>query len=118
MNIIDAVHMTTNYGNHSMLTASNIIKEARLKCGLTQKKFAKRLGKAQSEISKYERGSVDPPGSIIIHCMNIIEGNKHLLASPSVESIIERLKKGFDSPHHALARSLIMTIILNEEQKS
>ncbi|RII26347.1 MAG: hypothetical protein CXR31_11695 [Geobacter sp.] len=99
-----------------MNLSGDIVKKARVTCNLTQKEFAKILGRAQSEVSKYERNLVDPPGSLIIHCMNIIDGRVGLL-TPSVDKIIEKLKDGFNSPKHAMARSLIMGIILNEEKK-
>jgi transcriptional regulator with XRE-family HTH domain len=100
-----------------MKSSSDIIKEARKKKGFTQSKFAKFLNRAQSEVSKYERGLVDPPGSIIIHCMNIIKRDHVELLEPTIENIIEKLNDGFNSPRHAMARSLIMGIILNEEKK-
>lgn len=111
------MHFMDNNINNSVIPASDIVKRARKKSGLTQIKFAHLLGKAQSEVSKYEGGAVDPPGSIIIHCMNILNDDRNEVAAPSVDSIIQKLKNGFDAPGHAMARSLIMGIILNEERK-
>lgn len=42
-----------------MLT-DDLIREARLRAGLTQAELARRLGKAQSEIGRWERGEVAP----------------------------------------------------------
>src|SRR6185369_8574024 len=99
-----------------MKQSGDIVKKARNICGLTQKDFARLLGRAQGEISKYERNLVDPPGSIIIHMMNIIDGREEQFA-PSVDKIIVKLQDGFNSPKHAKARSQIMGIILNEEKR-
>ena len=100
----------------SLKLSGDIVKKAREKSGLTQKEFAKLLCRAQSEVSKYERSMVDPPGSIIIHCMNIINGGQVDLLAPSLDNIMEKLKEWLNSPRHAIARSLIMSIILNEEK--
>ncbi len=99
-----------------MKQSGDIVKKARKLCCLTQKEFAKLLGRAQGEISKYERNLVDPPGSFIIHMMNIISGREEGFG-PSVDNIIVKLKSGFSSPQHARARSQIMNIILSEEKK-
>jgi transcriptional regulator with XRE-family HTH domain len=42
-----------------MLSAS-LLREARLRAGLTQAELAERLGMARSQISRYERGDVVP----------------------------------------------------------
>lgn len=101
-----------------METSGKIIKSARFKVGMTQKRFAEVLGRAQSEVSKYERDLVDAPGSIVIHCMNMLGPENGVVLAPSVDNIIDKLRAGFSSPSHAMARSLIMGIILNEEQKN
>jgi transcriptional regulator with XRE-family HTH domain len=103
--------------NNGEILTSDLVKKARLKQGFTQSKFAIFLGKAQSEVSKYERGTVDPPGSVIIRCMHILREDRTEETAPSIDDIIEKLKAGFDAPNHAMARSLIMGIILNEDNK-
>lgn len=95
----------------------DIVRKAREVCCLTQSDFAKLLGRTQGEISKYERNIVDPPGSLIIHMVNIINGREEQFA-PSAEDIIVKLRDGFNSPKYAMARSQIMGIILNEEKKN
>lgn len=100
-----------------MDTPGKIIKSARFKVGMTQKKFAEVLGRTQSEVSKYERDLVDPPGSLVIHCMNILGVGQEAMHSPSIDNIIDKLRAGYSSPNHAMLRSLIMGIILNEERK-
>lgn len=51
--------------------AARLIREARIKTGLNQARFASTLGKSQSLISKYESGLVYPPGEVIMRCMHI-----------------------------------------------
>jgi transcriptional regulator with XRE-family HTH domain len=53
MNIADM------YYNGEMVTG-NLIKEARLRAGLTQVELAARVGKAQSAIARWERDEVSP----------------------------------------------------------
>jgi transcriptional regulator with XRE-family HTH domain len=43
-----------------LMVSHNLIREARLRAGLTQAELAARLGKAQSEIGRWERGAVTP----------------------------------------------------------
>ena len=40
--------------------SGDLIKEARLRAGLTQAELGERMGKAQSEIARWERGEVQP----------------------------------------------------------
>ncbi|MGH9116200.1 MAG: helix-turn-helix domain-containing protein [Acidimicrobiales bacterium] len=42
------------------MLSGDLIREARLRAGLTQAELASRLGKAQSEIARWERGEVQP----------------------------------------------------------
>lgn len=51
---------------------AELVRTARKIKGMTQVQFAAELGRAQSLVSKYERGDVEPPGGVIIHCMNIV----------------------------------------------
>lgn len=53
-----------------------VVRAARNKCAETQGTFAKRLCRCQGEISKYESGKVNPPGDVIMHCMNILRSNE------------------------------------------
>ena len=42
------------------MISGDVIKEARLRAGLTQAELGRRLGKAQSVIARWERGEVRP----------------------------------------------------------
>lgn len=51
-----------------------IIVTARKTLGLNQAAFGKVIGRGQSLVSKYEHGQVDPPGHVVIRCVNILSG--------------------------------------------
>ncbi|MEZ2416369.1 multiprotein-bridging factor 1 family protein [Luteibacter sp. RCC_6_2] len=59
------------------LPTADIIKQARTKSGLSQGDFGHTLGKSQGVISRYEKGTVTPPGDVLMHCMNILRGDVH-----------------------------------------
>ena len=46
--------------DRSSMSAANIIADARLRAGLTQRELAKRAGTSCSAIANYESGKVDP----------------------------------------------------------
>ncbi|TPD95128.1 helix-turn-helix domain-containing protein [Stenotrophomonas maltophilia] len=56
---------------------ADLVARARRKLGLKQGQFAVSLGKSQGVVSRYEKGEVEPPGEVMMHCM-------HILASVSV----------------------------------
>lgn len=51
-----------------------LVRRARLKLELNQGAFARVLGKSQAVVSRYEQGSVDPPGKVVMHCVQILGG--------------------------------------------
>lgn len=54
-------------------TPGELIESYRNLSGESQEMFGDRFGKTQSQISKYERGELDPPAEIIIHCMTFLD---------------------------------------------
>ena len=42
------------------VTSATVIREARLRAGLTQEELARRLGRPKSNVSRWERGAVTP----------------------------------------------------------
>lgn len=66
---------------------ADLVRTARKTKGMTQTNFAKELGRGQSLVSKYERGEIEPPGSVVIHCMNIVRPVRHppLLAVTAID---------------------------------
>ena len=53
-----------------------IIKLARKRDDLSQVEFARKLGKTQALISKYEKGDVMPPGDVLQKCQDMIGMHK------------------------------------------
>lgn len=53
--------------------ASQLIRDARSKTGLTQGEFAKLMGSKQSLISRYESTHTPPPADLLMHCMHILD---------------------------------------------
>jgi transcriptional regulator with XRE-family HTH domain len=53
-----------------------LVRSAREHLGLNQGQFAAKIGKSQGVVSRYERGVVDPPGEIVMHCMHILRHNE------------------------------------------
>ncbi|WP_158636367.1 helix-turn-helix domain-containing protein [Aerolutibacter ruishenii] len=51
---------------------ADLVGRARRKLGLKQGQFGVRLGKSQGVVSRYEKGEVEPPGEVMMHCMHIL----------------------------------------------
>ncbi|WP_419582334.1 helix-turn-helix domain-containing protein [Thiolapillus sp.] len=97
-------------------TPGEIIKKAR-KSGptpLSQYEFGQKWGKSQSTICKYENNEADPPGDLLIHCMNII--TKESFVAPNirvvtVDNLIEKTRKVLGSGDRAASRLALMTFL-------
>lgn len=50
-----------------------LVRSARQKVGLNQSNFGKMIDRSQAVVSKYEAGTVQPPGDVIMHCINILK---------------------------------------------
>lgn len=51
---------------------ARLVRQARQQTGLSQSDFGSLVGKTQAVISRYENGAVEPPGSVIMHCVHLI----------------------------------------------
>lgn len=51
---------------------ADLVGRARRKLGLKQGQFALKLGRSQGVVSRYEKGEVEPPGEVVMHCMHIL----------------------------------------------
>ena len=51
-----------------------LVRGARRQLGLNQGQFAHELGKSQAVVSRYEQGSVEPPGEVVMRCVHILGG--------------------------------------------
>lgn len=91
---------------------SLIIRKAREFTGLNQEEFGQKIGRPQSLVSKYERGMVEPPGHVVIHCMTILKGVEggSKVSSTEVAQIIEKRLK---SPRYAKLRMVLAELVNN-----
>lgn len=65
---------------------ADLVGRARRKLGLKQGQFAIRLGKSQGVVSRYEKGEVEPPGEVMMHCMHILASVSESAASMATGS--------------------------------
>ncbi|WP_142806913.1 helix-turn-helix domain-containing protein [Stenotrophomonas maltophilia] len=65
---------------------ADLVGRARRKLGLKQGQFAIRLGKSQGVVSRYEKGEVEPPGEVMMHCMHILASVSESAASTATGS--------------------------------
>lgn len=89
-----------------MHTPSSTIIKARNFLKLNQIDFAKKLGKTQSVLSRYESGSVNPPSEVIMHCMHILNISSTAENSDNVDEIIQKIKALSGEKHSDLRKAL------------
>lgn len=92
----------------SEIDPAQLVRNARKIRGLTQDEFAAELGRGQSLVSKYERGLVNPPGEVIMHCVNITRGETEAFSPTDVARLVE---DKLASPAFAKLRSAIVALI-------
>lgn len=109
MNIYDIFHLTLpliTYGT-MLSNPSLIVRSAREKLQLNQYDFSIHIGKSQGVLSRYERGKVNPPATIIMHCMNILNSGTD---SYDIEQIITKLRK-LDGEQHLQIRQALSLLL-------
>lgn len=67
------MHKLFNMANKLRSETALLVRRARHASGLNQAGFAKKVGKSQGVVSRYEQGHVSPPGEVVMHCMHILE---------------------------------------------
>lgn len=87
---------------------SDLVRKARKLKGLTQAEFGAAIDRPQSLVSKYERGLVEPPGHVVMHCMNILGS---LRADVSPEDVARLVRAKLSSPDHAPIRIALANFI-------
>ena len=88
---------------------AKIIKAARSKTSCSQREFAKKIGSKQTLICKYENGKVNPPASLVIHCMNLLisdSGN-----STSESDLVDLVRRKLAGTEMADLRHAVAEII-------
>jgi transcriptional regulator with XRE-family HTH domain len=88
--------------------------------GQSQEQFAKELGVMQSSISRYERGTVNPPARVIDHCMHLVN-QRGMQAVPSAEQLATKILNHLMDLEAADARlaldKVIDTLVTNQSTK-
>lgn len=92
----------------SKIDLAKLVRNAREIRGLTQDEFAAEIERGQSLVSKYERGLVDPPGEVIMHCVTITRGETEAFTTAEVARLVE---DRLGSPEFAKLRSAIAAVI-------
>lgn len=97
--------------NKSIKPSTSIIKQAFDIYGKSQTKFGQKIGKNQSQVSKYLSGEISPSADSIIQCMNIIQGegniSRHCPATTVLQSKIQKLS----GEQHKQLRKALNTMI-------
>lgn len=89
-------------------SAGVLVRLARERKGLNQTQFGAVIKRPQSLVSKYERGLVEPPGQVVIQCMNILE-KKRIDVTP--HEIARLIESRLASPSHAKLRLALAEFI-------
>lgn len=79
--------------------------------GLTQSEFGARIGRPQSLVSKYERGQVEPPGRVVMHCMNIL--NAAVRPEASSQYVAALVETRLHEPAFSKLRTILVDLIEN-----
>jgi transcriptional regulator with XRE-family HTH domain len=86
-----------------------LVASARKIMGLTQKEFGVEIGRPQSLVSKYEHGFVEPPGHVVMRCMNILNNARRSeVSSSDVARIVEAR---LEAPGYSKLRGLLVELI-------
>ena len=91
------------------MEARDIVEAAWQSSGLSQREFARLIGKSQPMLSKYISGMATPPANILILCMNQIG----LLQQRDVSAkrLADRIVRELSGASHAGARQAISHIL-------
>jgi transcriptional regulator with XRE-family HTH domain len=87
--------------------SADLIREARLRAGLTQYELAERTNRDRSVIARWEQGAVAPSLETLLELVRACGFNLPLELVPSDESNLERLRKNvLLSPERRVQRIL------------
>ena len=87
------------------------VASARNTLRLKQADFGELIGRGQSLVSKYERGKVEPPGSVVMQCIQILGGGQapgEVVSSAEVAQLVESRLEG---PQFSKLRSALVNLI-------
>jgi predicted transcriptional regulator len=86
----------------------DIVRQAR--GDMSQVDFARKIGKSQGLLSKYEAGVVNPPAETIEQCLRMI-GSNGVQTVLSSASLAKRVRAELKGPNFAYARKAITAIL-------
>lgn len=89
-------------------TISRLIRQAR--ADRSQKDFARKLGVSQGTLSKYERGQINPPASVIEYCMRVVNSTQKD-AAPTADDLADKIRRELGREVHAEFRLSISRLI-------
>lgn len=81
--------------------AAHLVKQARRLRGVSQAEFAEEIAKTQVLVSKYESGRVQPPASVLMHCMDIL-GQGSTPETKALPAALEAVRLAAVQLRHAL----------------
>ncbi len=84
-----------------------IIRDAR--GNLSQAEFAQKLGRSQPVLSKYERGTINPPAEVVEKCIEILEQRNE--DDISIDMLIKRLNKEVSGERYKGVRRAIKLLL-------
>src|SRR5436190_22028116 len=87
------------------MSGAELIREARLRAGLSQQELAARSGRGRSVIARWEQGGVDPSFETVLELIRVCGFDLPLELVPREQTADARLRKNADlSPERRLQR--------------
>ena len=91
-------------------SSAEIIKAARHHRRQTQSAFAADIGRSQAEISRYESGHVDPPGAVLMFCLEEI-GMIGQETTVSVKQLTDRIRRDLKPASKQKVRAAVWNLL-------
>jgi transcriptional regulator with XRE-family HTH domain len=92
-------------------SSAEMVLQARLKTGKSQKEFGITLEKDQSLVSRYERGQAMPSGDVIMHCMHILNAGNDRPAEIEIEYLLSEIRLRLADPAHSKMRAVLFDLL-------
>lgn len=92
-------------------SAAQVVASARQRMGLNQIEFGKLIGRGQSLVSKYERSQVQPPGPVIMQCMNILSEGQATRTEASSAEVARLVETHLKGPQFSILRTALVGLI-------
>lgn len=92
-------------------SAAMIVSKARKTMMLNQIDFGKVIGRGQSLVSKYERSQVQPPGAVVMKCMNILSESQVSGAAASSAEVARLVEARLAAPEFSKLRTALVDLI-------